>query len=102
LTGAPFPELISGLAFSPNGTLYAINTNFSQPALTNLVTIDPITGRIEDIGPLPNDTDAISFGPAREPNDWTVSVVELRFPFMVLLFVFAMGVFFWAMRSERR
>lgn len=63
LSGARYPELVAGLAQSPDGVLLGVNTNGGSPALADLVRIDRSTGRITFIGPLPNDTDAIAFGP---------------------------------------
>jgi hypothetical protein len=64
LKGARYPELIAGLAESPSGALFGVNTNAGTPALADLVTIDRRTGQVTTIGPLPNDTDAIAFGPS--------------------------------------
>jgi hypothetical protein len=64
LKGARYPELIAGLAESPSGALLGVNTDGGTPALADLVKIDMRTGQIVTIGPLPNDTDAIAFGPS--------------------------------------
>ena len=66
LSGARYKELINGLASSERGAIYAVNTNGAAPALADLVKIDPETGHITTIGPLPNDTDALTFGPPLE------------------------------------
>jgi DNA-binding beta-propeller fold protein YncE len=66
LKGARYPELIAGLAKSPDGTLLGVNTNGGTPAFADLVEIDRRTGQVTTIGPLPNDTDAIAFGPVVE------------------------------------
>lgn len=99
LTGAPFPDLINGLALQ-HGILYAINTNFGRSTQANLVTIDPQTGKVTNIGALPNDTDAIAFGPATAPRDVTASLMQLRFPILIGLGIFAFGVLIVAMRSS--
>jgi hypothetical protein len=102
LTGAPFPNLISGLAYAPSGELFAINTNFGTSSLANLVTIDPKTGSVTDVGPLPNDTDAMTFGRAlAAPLSAAGEVARWRFPVMVSLFVFAAGFLAWAMTRRK-
>jgi S1-C subfamily serine protease len=50
LVGAPFPELINGLTYSPKGIIYGINTNGALPPLANLVSIDAKTGKVTSIG----------------------------------------------------
>ncbi|HEX4782251.1 MAG TPA: hypothetical protein VH301_15935 [Usitatibacter sp.] len=99
LTGAPFPDLINSLAFN-KGIVYAINSNFGRSSQANLVTIDPRTGKVTDIGALPNDTDAITFGPATVSKDVTTSILEWRFPILVGLGLFALLVIVVAMRSS--
>ena len=63
LSGARYPELINGLAGSSHGILFAVNTNGAAPALADLVRIDETNGQVTTVGPLPNDTDALAFGP---------------------------------------
>ena len=101
LVGAPFPELINGLAFSPRGVVYGINTNGAQPPVANLVSIDPRTGAVANIGPLPNDTDALSFGPdLLQAKDPMTRLLEWRFPLLVGLFLIAIVVVVVAMRHK--
>lgn len=64
LTGAPYIASLNSMAFSGSGTLYAVNSNLSAPAKSMLVTIDPASGAVKEIGALPNDVDALSFGPS--------------------------------------
>jgi outer membrane protein assembly factor BamB len=99
LAGAPFPDLINGLAYQ-RGILYGINTNFGRSTQANLVSIDPLTGKVTNIGALPNDTDAIAFGPAQTTRDMTASLLEWRVPILIGLGVFALGVILFAMRSS--
>ena len=99
LSGAPFPDLINGLAFQ-RGILYAINTNFGRSTQANLVTIDPQTGKVTNVGALPNDTDAIAFGPAQTSKDVTTSLLEYRVPILIALGIFALIVIVFAMRSS--
>jgi hypothetical protein len=101
LVGAPFPDLVNGLTYSPRGIVYGINTNGAQPPLANLISIDPRSGKVTSIGPLPNDTDALSFGPAlTESKDLLARVLEWRFPLLVGLFVIAIVIVVVAMRSK--
>jgi hypothetical protein len=91
LKGAHYPELVTGLAESPDGTLFGVNTNGGTPALADLVKIDRRTGQVTDIGPLPNDTNAIAFGSAAEvERSWDLNRWRaLIFP---VLIVFAIGL----------
>jgi hypothetical protein len=101
LIGAPFPELMNGLTYSPKGIIYGINTNGALPPLANLVSIDARTGKVTSIGPLPNDTDALSFGPdLTESKDTLTKVLEWRFPVLVGLFLVALVVLVVAMRAK--
>jgi hypothetical protein len=60
LEGAPFGG-INSLAIAPDGSILAVNTNLGSPANTVLVRINVATGNVTQIGPLPNDTDALAF-----------------------------------------
>ena len=64
LTGAPLPSVINSMSFSPSGLLLAVNSNAGAPATTMLVTINTATGAVAIIGPLPDDTDALTFNRA--------------------------------------
>jgi hypothetical protein len=97
LAGAPFPDLMTGLAYW-RGTLYAVNTNFGRSTEANLVTIDPATGKVTNVGPLPNDTDALTFGPSQGTKDMSTSILEWRIPILVALGVFALIVLVVTMR----
>ena len=98
LEGAPFPDLINGLAYSPAGVLYAVNTNFGGTSRADLITIDPRTGKVETIGPLPNDTDALAFGPAQRQaaasfsffRDWRIPALAALVVVLTILIVVAM------------
>ena len=89
LTGAPFPDFVGGLAFSPKGVLYAINSSLGRGVQANLITIDPQTGKITNLGALPNDTESLGFGPGVEHKDMLEGLMQWRMPFMVALVVFA-------------
>ena len=101
LSGAPFPDLINGLAYS-KGVLYGINTTFGRSAQANLITIDPATGKVTNVGALPNDTDSLTFGTATAPKDMAASLMEWRVPALIALFVFALVVAVVAMRSPAK
>ena len=76
LTGAPFSTQINSMSFSPSGLLLAVNSNGGNPANTRLVTINTATGAVATIGPLPDDTDALTFsgsGPNIAPTLSTMS-----------------------------
>ena len=93
------PSPISSTASrTPKGLLYGINTSFGRSTQANLITIDPVTGKVANIGALPNDTDALTFGPSTEPKDMAASLMEWRIPVLVALFVFAMIVIIVALR----
>lgn len=101
LSGAPFAELINGLAMSPKRALYGINTGGAQPTPANLVKIDPVSGAVSNVGPLPNDTDALAFGPDLAHSNIASGMMEWRFPVLVALFLFALIVIVVAMRQKR-
>lgn len=62
ISGAPLPSVIPSMSFSPSGLLLAVNSNAGAPATTLLVTINTATGSVAQIGPLPDDTDSLTFG----------------------------------------
>lgn len=62
LSGAPFVSALLAMDFSPDRRLYAVNTNLGTPAAAALVLVDPESGRVTRIGPLPDDATAIAFG----------------------------------------
>jgi hypothetical protein len=102
LTGAPFPGPISGIAYSSQGETFAINANFGNSSSANLVNIDLQTGKITNVGPLPNDADAMTFGRSialrasyKDPEQW-------RFPVMVALFVAALGFLAFMLWPRKR
>jgi len=92
LTGAPFADFLGGLTVSARGTLYAINSSLGRGVQANLVTIDPQTGHVTNLGALPNDTESMAFGPTIERKDMFADLMQWRTPMMVALFVFAVIV----------
>jgi len=101
LSGARYPELINGLAGSPRGTLYAVNTNGAAPALADLVRIDQATGQITTLGALPNDTDALTFGPpVGGEKSWDLAMWRLLS--LAALAAFAAGAAIAAFVMRRR
>jgi hypothetical protein len=61
LQGAPYISAITNLTFAPDRTLYAVNSNMGSPASTALVTIDPQSGKVKEMGRLPPDSHALIF-----------------------------------------
>jgi hypothetical protein len=103
LTGAPFPDLINGLAYSPGGVLYAVNTNFGGSSRADLITIDPRNGKVSAIGPLPNETDALAFGPARPQGGAGGALFrDWRFAALALLLLVVAALIVVAMRAGKR
>jgi len=71
LNGARYPAFMNSMALSRKGVLYGVNTDGGTPALADLVSIDRRSGQVTVLGPLPNDTDAIDFGPSgSEGSSW--------------------------------
>lgn len=102
LSGAPFPDLMNGLTFSPKKVLYGVNTNGAHPPLANLVTIDVSTGKVTSVGALPNETDALSFGPdVASVKDVKASLEEWRLPLLVGLFLIAVVTVIVVVRSSK-
>lgn len=103
LTGAPFPDLMNGLAYSPDGLLYAVNTNFGGTSRADLVMINTQTGKVKQIGPLPNDTDALAFGPTvTHRKGMTAILEEWRFPTLGLLLLLVAGIIILTVRTGKR
>jgi sugar lactone lactonase YvrE len=103
LIGAPFPDLINGLAYSPDGVLYAVNTNFGGTSRADLVKIDVRTGQVSRIGPLPNDTDALAFGPVpAKRTGMTLRLRDWRLPALAALLVLVVGFVVYVLRSGKR
>ena len=55
------------LDFDENGVLFGLNVGAGSPPPTHLVTFDPATGAITDLGASVNSLDAIAFRPVPEP-----------------------------------
>jgi len=75
LDGAPYLSAVTNLTFSPEGTLYGVNSNMGSPASTALVAIDLRSGKVREIGHLPNDAHALIFGPPGStfaPSTWVL------------------------------
>ena len=99
LSGAKFPDVVGGLTFSPKGVLYAINSSSGRSRQANLVSIDPHTGKVTDLGALPNETESLAFGATVEHKDMFAQILEWRFPVLVALGIFAAIVIVVAMRT---
>jgi len=66
---------INAMAFDPFGTLFGVNTDRGGPALTHLVTINPATGFMTDVGPSVDNLDAIAFYIAAVPEAGTTGAL---------------------------
>lgn len=89
LSGAPYPAGINSLTISPDGTLYAVNTNLGSPANTMLVKIDVVTGVVRQVGPLPNNTEALMFASGPSP---VASYLSSRAGLTMVAAVIAVGL----------
>jgi hypothetical protein len=72
LSGAPLSlSQIKGLAFDSSGTLYGIDL---QPTtfLADLITINPATGVITNLGATPNGLTSLAIAPVPEPGGFTL------------------------------
>jgi hypothetical protein len=69
------------LAFGDGGVLYGLNVGSGSPPPTHLVTIDPATGAVTDLGASINSLDAMAFA-VPEPGALTllagVTMIALR------------------------
>jgi hypothetical protein len=97
LEGAPYLSAITNLTFGPDGTLYAVNSNMGSPASTALVSIDVASGKVRDIGRLPNDAHALIFGPPG--NDLAPSTLGLLVGIGAIVLL---GLGLWLMGRRRR
>jgi hypothetical protein len=70
LSGAPYPNAVTNLSFSASGKLFAVNASGGAPADTMLVNIDPATGVVSKIGPLPKDIEALIFASSHADGDF--------------------------------
>ncbi len=64
----PVGGAYGSLSFDENGVLYGLNLGVGDPPLTHLVTIDPATGMVTDLGASVNSLDAIAFAVVPEPS----------------------------------
>ena len=101
ITGALFPASMNSMAFN-GATLFAVNSDNAGPAAsTDLVTMNTATGAVTDIGALPNDTDAIAFGPALAPaGGLSVPTLSQWALVLTVLLLGALGAA--ALRSRRK
>jgi len=97
LEGAPYLSAITNLTFAPDGILYGVNSNMGSPASTALVTIDVRSGKVQEIGRLPNDAHALIFGPPSNTIATSTVVLLAGGAAIVLL-----GLVLWLMGRRRR
>lgn len=95
LTGA-LEASIDNLTFSPSGVLYGVNSDGGAPSKAALVTIDPATGTLTRIGPLPDDVRGLIF--AERHTGIPVSRESLRFWALVALAGVAAVLIVYAIR----
>jgi hypothetical protein len=97
LEGAPYISAITNLTFSPRGKLYGVNSNMGAPATTSLVEIDVATGKVREVGHLPNDAHALIFVPnASAP----VSAGMLQAVAAAVVVLAIAAIFFFARRRR--
>jgi hypothetical protein len=64
------------LDFDENGTLFGLNVGAGSPPPTHLVTIDPATGLVTDLGASVASLDAVAFSIVPEPGTLTIFAVS--------------------------
>jgi sugar lactone lactonase YvrE len=102
LNGAPFVSAINSMAFSENGTLYAVNSNLGAPAKTRLIRIDPATGRVADVGALPADVDPLAFAPSARAEGGHRGAAPVAWAAGAALVFFVIGFFTGRVTRRRR
>jgi hypothetical protein len=63
------------LEFDENGVLYGLNVGSGSPPPTHVVTINPTTGAVTDLGASVTSLDAIAFQPAPVPEPGTMTLL---------------------------
>ena len=89
IVGAPYLSSINSMAFSAAGVLHAVNSNLGAPAKSALITIDPKTGVVKELGPLPNDVDPLAFAPTSLSTSSDEPLVK---PWMLALAAMGAGI----------
>jgi hypothetical protein len=102
LTDAPFPSAINSMTFTPSGLLLAVNSNAGVPANTRLVTINLSTGKISNIGTLPDDTDALAFTPELRPTELSSVNVQTLALLVLGAIALILGLIGWAVGRKPR
>ena len=90
LSGAPYLSSIHSMTFSRDGTLYGVNSNMAAPSRAMLVTIDPRTGVVTPVGPLPEDADGLAFSERAVSTERQVNYTYLALSLAALIAVFAL------------
>jgi hypothetical protein len=98
LRGAPLGG-INSLTLSPTGALLAVNTNLGRPANAVLVGIDASTGQVTQLGPLPNDTDALVF--VEPPWNFREFLASHGLLLLAMAFLFGIGLAYLVMQEKR-
>lgn len=103
LKGTPFSAGMNSITFSSEGVIYAVNTNLGSPANTLLVKIDPRTGAVTVVGPLPLDTDALVFlDPPWKLEEFLFSRAALSFAAALACLLVGLGVVVASARKGER
>lgn len=66
LVGAPHTAAIDNLTFGPSGELYAVNSDGGAPSHAALIVIDPASGKVTNVGALPDDVRGLIFAAPRK------------------------------------
>ena len=103
LTDAPFPSSINSMTFTPSGLLLAVNSNAGVPANTRLVTINLGSGKVSNIGTLPDDTDALTFtSEIRRTNELSSVNVQTLALLVLGAIALILGLIGWAVGRRPR
>jgi outer membrane protein assembly factor BamB len=100
LVGAPFVSGFTAMDFASDGRLFAVNSNMGAPASTVLTVIDPDSGAVHAIGPLPPDMTALAFAPDNDEITVSFSLRRTTLEAIAALLVLALAAAF-AIRIRR-
>jgi sugar lactone lactonase YvrE len=104
LKDAPYAAGMNSIRMSPDGTLYAVNSNRGAPAKTALVRIDPQSGTVTRVTALPDDADALAVvrGRDRDAESFFASAAGLATIVALVLLALALVYFVRTRKSKRR
>ena len=101
-TGAADIREAVNFARENRGLLLAVNSNAGVPANTRLVTINLGTGKISNIGTLPDDTDALAFTPELRPTELSSVNVQTLALLVLGAIALILGLIGWAVGRKPR